>query len=76
MVCECENRVHFFRVFLVSENRICFARNEILQEGKSAIWIWNSLDFQIGASGKKSIDKKRNVYYRIDNKHPGIVRDA
>ena len=30
------------------------------------------MDFQIGASSKKSIDKKRNVYYRIDNKHLGI----
>ena len=61
----------YFEFFWCPKKHICFSRKEILKEGKSAIFYLNSLDFQIVTSGKKSIDKKRNVYYR----HLGIFCD-
>ena len=53
------------------KTHLFFKKRNIKRRGKSAIFYLNSLDFQIVTSGKKSIDKKRNVYYR----HLGIFRD-
>ena len=78
MVCDCAKiGCIYFQFFWRPKKCICFARKEILKEGKSAIFYLKQLGFSNWPFWQEEyIDKKRNVCYRIDNKHLGIFRDA
>ena len=75
MVCDCAKvGCVYFEFFWRPKKRICFARKEILKEGKSAIFYSKQLGFSNWPLWQEK--EKRNVYYRIDNKHLGIFHDA
>ena len=69
--------VYLFRVFLASEKTHLFCKKRNIKRRKvchllfKTAWI-----FKLAPLARRVYIKKRNVYYRIDNKHLGIFCDA